>query len=73
MLRLRYFQITNLGDIVDINIFLNYLCEKMNSFINYTGNIYILDNYSMSITYNFTTPDFPQDLFSGHYFFRFMA
>ena len=63
LLRLRYFQLTNLGDIVDINAFLNYLC--LDNLIGYTGQIYIIDNYSMSVTYHFTTTDFPDDLFTA--------
>lgn len=63
LLRLRYFQITNLGDIVDINAFLNYLC--LDNLIGFTGQIYIIDNYGMSVTYNFTTDDFPEDLFEA--------
>ena len=65
LLRLRYFQLTNLGDIVDINEFLRYLC--INNLIDYPANetIYVIDNYTMSITYHFTSPDFPAGLFEA--------
>jgi len=65
LLRLRYFQLTNLGDIVDINEFLRYLL--LNSSIDYPANetIYMIDNYGMSITYHFTSPDFPLNLFNA--------
>jgi hypothetical protein len=60
LLRLRYFQLTNLGDVVTINKFLLYLCTD--NLIDYSGNIYILDNLGMSITYDFTATDFPVSL-----------
>ena len=60
LLRLRYFQLCNLGDIFDINEFLNYLCTTSN--IGYTGTIYVIDNLNMTITYTFTTADFPPNL-----------
>lgn len=60
LLRLRYFQLSNLGDIIDINQFLNYLCT--NNRIQYTGTIYVIDNLDMTISYVFTTNDFPPDL-----------
>ncbi len=60
LLRLRYFDLCNLGDIIDINSFLRYLC--LTSDIGYTGTIYIIDNLDMSITYIFTTTDFPPNL-----------
>lgn len=62
LLRVRYFQLCNLGDINDINRFFNHLC--MNNTIAYTGTIYVLDNLDMTISYVFTTDDFPPDLFS---------
>lgn len=63
LLRLKYFQLSNLGDITDINRFLNYLCT--NNTIGFTGNIYVLDNFDMSITYVFTTLDFPPALINA--------
>src|ERR1700728_11921 len=62
LLRLRYFQLCNLGDIYDINSFLNYLC--IDNTIEYTGTIYVIDNLNMTITYTFTTDDFPPNLLS---------
>lgn len=62
LLRLRYFQLCNLGDIYDINTFLNYLCATSN--IGFTGTIYIIDNLNMTVSYIFTTDDFPSSLFS---------
>jgi hypothetical protein len=62
LLRLRYFQLCNLGDINDINQFLNHLC--IGNTIGYTGTIYVEDNLDMTITYVFTTSDFPVALFS---------
>lgn len=62
LLRLRYFQLCNLGDIFDINEFLNYLCET--SDIGYTGTIYVIDNLDMTIEYVFTASDFPPNLMS---------
>jgi len=60
LLRLRYFQLCNLGDIYDINLFLNYLCTS--NIIGYTGTIYVIDNLNMTITYVFTAADFPANL-----------
>lgn len=60
LLRLRYFDLCNLGDINDINSFLNYICT--NNTIGYTGTIYVVDNLDMTITYTFTTTDFPVSL-----------
>lgn len=60
LLRLRYFDLCNLGDINDINSFLNYICT--NNAIGYTGTIYVIDNLNMTITYTFTTTDFPVSL-----------
>jgi hypothetical protein len=60
LLRLRYFQLTTRGDVTDINKFLNYLITTSN--IGYTGNLYMLDGLNMTITYVFTTGDFPVNL-----------
>ena len=60
LLRLRYFQLSNLGDIIDINQFLNYLCTDNR--IQYSGTIYVVDNLDMTISYVFTANDFPPDL-----------
>ena len=46
--------------IEDINTFLNYLCTD--NLIGYTGTIYVLYGLDMTITYVFTTNDFPTDL-----------
>lgn len=62
LLRLRYFQLCNLGDINDINAFLDHLCAG--NTIGYSGTIYIIDNLDMTVTYVFTEPDFPPALFS---------
>ena len=62
LLRLRYFQLCNLSDVNDINLFLNHLCT--NNTIGYTGTIYVEDNLDMTLTYVFTTNDFPGALFS---------
>lgn len=43
-----------------INNFLHYLVNS--SDIGYTGQIYVLDGLNMTMTYVFTTPDFPQYL-----------
>jgi hypothetical protein len=72
LLRLRYYQLVTRGQILspqalesesntnptpyDINSFLNYLCET--SDIDYPGEIYILDNLDMTITYVFTSASF---------------
>lgn len=60
LLRLAYFNLCNLGDINDINSFLNYLCT--NNSIGFTGTMYITDNLNMTISYTFTTSDFPANL-----------
>lgn len=62
LLRLRYFQLSNLGDIIDINQFLNYLCTDNK--IQYSGTIYVIDNLDMTISYVFTGNNFPPDLLS---------
>ena len=61
LLLLKYFQLSNLGDINDINKFLNYLCFISN--IDYPGTIYVEDNLDMTITYYFTTDGFPTALY----------
>lgn len=69
LLRLRYFQLTTLTNIASIgtdiiysiNDFLDYLCSDND--IGYDGTIYILDNLDMTVTYNFTDPNFPVPLF----------
>ena len=68
MLRLKYFQLTTLTNIAgfspnltySINEFLNYLCTDND--IGYGGTIYVLDNLNMTMTYHFTTTDFPSAL-----------
>jgi len=60
VLRLAYFDLCNLGDIIDINAFLNHLCATSN--IGFTGAIYIVDNLDMTVSYTFTTADFPAAL-----------
>ena len=60
LLRVRYFQLTNLGDINDINAFFNHICDG--NFIGYTGTIYAVDNLDMTMSYVFTTNDFPVPL-----------
>ena len=60
LLRLRYFQLTTRGDVTDVNKFLNYLVTT--SSIGFTGRLYMLDGLNMTITYVFTTADFPSDL-----------
>lgn len=70
MLRLRYFQLTTLTNVAgfapnltySINAFLNYLCTDND--ISYPGTIYVLDNFDMTMTYHFTSPDFPTALFN---------
>ncbi len=59
LLRLRYFDLTTRGDITDINLFLFYLCAT--SDIGYSGTIYALDGFDMTMTYVFTAP-FPENL-----------
>ena len=63
LLRLRYFQLSNRCDVTDVNIFLDYLVNTSN--IGYSGKVYMLDNLDMTITYNFTTSDFPPNLFKS--------
>lgn len=73
LLRLRYFQLYTAGAISNpaapagttpsltgINEFLHYLIST--SSIGYTGIIYVLDGLDMSMTYVFTTGDFPRNL-----------
>lgn len=48
-----------------VNYFLNWLCVTFGENINYTGTIYALDNLDMTMTYIFTEPDFPVDLFEA--------
>ena len=60
LLRLRYFQLSNRGDITDINAFLNYLINSSN--IGYTGQLYALDGLNMTMTYVFTGTNFPSNL-----------
>ncbi len=60
LLRLRYFQLSTRADIVDINAFLAYLCN--NNTIGYSGTIYVIDNFNMTITYYFTAANFPGEL-----------
>lgn len=62
LLRLRYFQLTTRGDITDINSFLHYLIHSSN--IGYSGELYALDGLNMTMTYVFTTTDFPSQLLS---------
>jgi hypothetical protein len=59
LLRLKYFDLTTRGDIKDINSFLAYLVST--STINYTGTIYALDGFNMTMTYVFTK-EFPYQL-----------
>lgn len=71
LLRLRYFQLTTLGNVAgyfpnltySINEFLHYLCED--NAINYNGTIYALDNLDMTMTYHFTDTDFPSPLYQA--------
>lgn len=60
LLRLKYFQLTTRGDIIDINKFLNFLCQT--SSIEYSGTIYALDDFGMEMTYVFTLPTFSSSL-----------
>lgn len=60
LLRLRYFQLSNRGDVTDVNKFLNYLVTTSN--IGYVGTIYMLDGLNMSITYVLTGTNFPPNL-----------
>ncbi len=50
ILLLRYFQLITRGAIPEINAFLKFLIP----FISTTGQIYVLDNLNMTITYVFT-------------------
>lgn len=50
ILRLRYYQLANRGAIPEINAFLNYLCSTSTGI---GGNITVLDNFDMTITYVF--------------------
>ncbi len=76
LLRLRYFQLYSNGvvevsgvsiptnqPIVGINNFLQYLVST--SDIGYTGQIYVLDGLDMTMTYVFTTTNFPAFLLSA--------
>lgn len=76
LLRLRYFQISTLGNIAgiptssdsvittySINTFLDYLC-KDNAF-GFTGTIYALDYLDMTMAYVITTDDFPFQLLNA--------
>lgn len=73
LLRLRYFQLYTAGAISNppalpgtfppltgINNFLNYLVNT--SDIGFTGKLYVLDGLDMTMTYVFTTDDFPSEL-----------
>jgi hypothetical protein len=60
ILRLRYFQLSNNGTTININVFLKYLLES--SDIGYNGTIYVLDGLDMTITYVITDAGFPQEL-----------
>ena len=51
VLRLRYFQLSDRGDITDINSFLNYLC--LSTPIAGFGKIWALDGFNMTMTYVF--------------------
>ncbi len=53
----------NVSSTYSINQFLNYLCT--NSSIEYSGTIYALDGLDMTMTYVFTTDDFPINLFNA--------
>lgn len=57
LLRLKYFQLSNRVDVTDVNTFLNYLISTSN--IGWAGNIWMLDNLNMTITYEFTVAGFP--------------
>jgi len=62
LLKLKYFQLSNRIDVTDVNEFLNYLINT--SDIGWSGNIWMLDNLDMTITYQFTAPLFPSTLLS---------
>lgn len=66
LLRLRYFQLTTRGDVIDINNFLNYLCTT--SDIGFTGSLYALDGLNMTMTYVFTDLSFPAGLWQAIYY-----
>jgi hypothetical protein len=53
LLRLRYFQLTTRGDIIDINYFMDYLCRTSPG-LDYSGTIYCLETYRMHMVYIFT-------------------
>lgn len=52
LLRLRYFQLTTNGAIPQINAFIAPLL----SWYGYDGQVYVIDNLNMSISYIFTNP-----------------
>jgi hypothetical protein len=62
LLKLKYFQLSNRIDVTDVNEFLNYLIDT--SDIGWGGNIWMLDNLDMTVTYQFTAPLFPSTLLS---------
>jgi hypothetical protein len=62
LLRLKYFQLSNRVDVTDVNKFLNYLTTTSN--IGWAGNIYMLDNLNMTVTYQFSISGFPSSLLS---------
>lgn len=48
-LRLRYYQLVSRGAVTEVNVFLNYLFGGM-------GGAWMIDNFNMSITYQFGFP-----------------
>jgi len=72
LLRLRYYQLTTAGNITSsnniagINGFLNFLTETSvlmkTATEQWLGDIYVIDNLDMTITYVFTESDFPLPL-----------
>lgn len=48
-----------------INQFFQYMCDTFGPLIGYSGQIYCYDNLNMTITYHFTTGDFPVALFNA--------
>lgn len=60
LLRLRYYQLSDDGIVININAFLKYLCLTSN--IGYAGTIYALDGLDMTMTYVITDAGFPQEL-----------
>lgn len=52
LLRLRYFQLTTRGDIIDINAFLNYLFATSAAFSS-GQTAWVLDGFDMTMTYVF--------------------